>query len=124
MIISGWVCSHQTPAVLNLTSVDLWSHFYSLPSIMCHASRVSISNKAHGVFLSLRQLCLTKEPGCDVTHVSFLELVVLAVHAIDANILERSYYGRDVEAHIAEPFDEVFVETAIARGSQQYATLN
>lgn len=59
-------------------------------------------------------LRLVEQPGRDVAHVGFLELVVLAAHFVDADVLEGADNAFYVEAHSDEAVNEIFVVPVIA----------
>lgn len=58
-------------------------------------------------------LGLAKQPCRDVTHVRLLELIIFAVHAVNAYILEGSNDLRDIEAHGNEAVDEILVVATV-----------
>jgi hypothetical protein len=62
---------------------------------------------------SMPSSCLVEQPGRDVAHVCLLELVVLAVHAVDTDVLECGDNCWDIEAHGDESIDEIFVVAVV-----------
>lgn len=55
----------------------------------------------------------TKKVGRDIPHISFLQLVILAAVAIDADMLEGVDDVRDLEAHGAKTIYEIFVVASV-----------
>lgn len=56
---------------------------------------------------------LAEETGSDVTHVCFFQLVIIAVHGVDTDVLEGGDDPRNVEAHAAETINEILVVALI-----------
>ncbi len=50
-----------------------------------------------------------KQPSGDITHICFLQLVVLAPITVDTHEDERIDYGIDVETHVDESVDQILV---------------
>lgn len=58
---------------------------------------------------SVKILRLAKESGCNVSHVGFLKLVVLAVVPVDIDVVECLDYSIDVETHVDKAVNQVLV---------------
>ena len=64
-------------------------------------------------FFTNPTLLLAKESGGDISHVSFLQLVVLATVLIDANVIERLHHSVHVKSHVDEAIDQIFAVALI-----------
>jgi hypothetical protein len=70
---------------------------------------------------SRRLLRFAKQPGGDVAHVGFLELVVLATHLINPDVFKRGDDVLDVEAHGDKAVDELLVVAVVSTSVSQYS---
>ena len=66
-----------------------------------------------GKWQAVVQLRLAEETRSDVAHVGLFELVVLATHLIDADIVERRDDLLYIEAHSDKAVNEVLVVTLV-----------
>ena len=55
-----------------------------------------------------------EESGCDVSHVGLLKLVVIAIVPVDVDVVESFNDSIDVETHVDESVDEVFVVSLVS----------
>ena len=68
-----------------------------------------------------KRLWLSEESRGDVAHVCLLKLVVFTVHTVDADKLESGNDPVDVETHVAEAVDQLFVVALVAVDEQLLA---
>jgi hypothetical protein len=52
---------------------------------------------------------LSKEAGCDISHVCFFELVILTVVPVDANKVESFNHSVNLKPHIDKAVNEVLI---------------
>lgn len=57
----------------------------------------------------MKTLRLAEKSGCNVPHVGFLKLVVLAVVPVDIDVVECLDYPIDVETHVDKAVNQVLV---------------
>lgn len=58
-------------------------------------------------------LWLTQEPCGNITHISFIQFIVLSIHSINAVKFECRNHSIHIEAHAAESIDQVFVISVV-----------
>ena len=58
---------------------------------------------------------LSEQSCCDVPHVCLLKLVILSVVSVDVHEVEGIHYSINIETHVDESVDEVFVISLVSR---------
>lgn len=61
----------------------------------------------------MRKSWLTKKVCSNITEILSFKFVILAIVAVDANIVESCYNAVEVETHATEPVDEILVISVI-----------
>lgn len=57
---------------------------------------------------------LSKKSGCDVPHISFLELVIFPIISVNIDVVKCFHYSINVETHVNESVNQIFVVALVS----------